>query len=330
VSRTHQTALALAAAAGTLAGVPALANDSTAAIGAGGLQLIESYAVELVREDLTIGSDKVTVRYVFRNTSEDDIETLVGFPMPAIDMRQSYESDLGQLSSDTPNYMDFTVTANGAAVEPSVESRATVIGHDVTARLQELGLPVTGFDLGIFDTLGALPAETRAELEAEGIAQFDEYEGDVESYPTWTFQTIFYWTQAFPAGAETVIEHSYTPVVGWQFFGPSDADAIHEGQPTFWDGFCMDDATIDAAVEKAGETYLLTTHVDYILVTARNWLGPIGTFHLTIDKGDPERLVATCMDGLEETGPTSLELTATDFVPAEDLDILLIDGTPAQ
>lgn len=328
MSKTVTLGIALAAGAGVLAGGGALANDSTAAIGAGGLELIENYAVELVREDLTIGPDRVSIRYLFRNTAETDVETLVGFPMPAIDMRQSFESDLGQLA-EAPNYMDFSVTVDGAAVEPMVESRATVIGHDVTARLEELGLPVGGFDVGLFEILEALPAETRSALQAEGIAQFDEYEGTVTAYPSWTFQTVFYWPQTFPAGADTMIEHSYTPAVGWQFFGPYDVEAMESG-PTFFDRFCLTDETIAAALEAAGDSYLLTTHIEYILVTARNWLGPIGTFHLTIDTGDPHRLVATCMEGLEPTGPTTLELTATDFVPEADLDILFFDGAPAQ
>lgn len=318
----------MVAGAAALAGGACLANDSTAAIGAGGLQLIENYMVELVREDLTIGPDRITIRYVFHNTSETDVDTLVGFPMPPIDMRQAYESDLAQLGA-APNYMDFSVTVDGVPVEPLVEARATVIGRDVTDRLEELGLPVGGFDVSLYDTLEALPAETRAELQAEGIAQFDEYDGTVTAYPTWTFQTTFYWQQRFPAGADTVIEHSYTPSVGWAFFGSYDVEEVGT-TPTFWDRFCMDDALLAAAAEKVGDTYVLTTHVEYILVTARNWLGPIGTFHLTVDKGDPERLVATCMEGLVETGPTTLELTVTDFVPEQNLDILFIEGQPVE
>lgn len=307
----------------------AAANDSTAAIGAGGLELIANYQVELVREDLTIAIDRVTVRYLFRNTAEVDVDTLVAFPMPEVDMRQMYETDLGPLDTGTPNYMDFSVTVDGGPVEAEWETRTTVLGLDVTDRMLELGLPVSGFDLAMFDTLSALPAETRTELQAEGIAQFDEYDGVVEAYPTWTFQTIYYWQQRFPAGAETVIEHSYRPVTGAQFFGSYEAEDVRRGDSWFQNRFCLSEETAAAAEEIVGdESYLLTRHVDYILVTAKNWLGPIGTFHLTIETGAPENLVALCLDGLERTGPTTLEVTLTDFVPEDDLAVLFIEGRP--
>ena len=43
---------------------------------------MRSDAVTMLREDLSISLDKVSVDYIFRNTSEVDVESLVAFPMP--------------------------------------------------------------------------------------------------------------------------------------------------------------------------------------------------------------------------------------------------------
>ena len=49
---------------------PARANDSAAALDAGGLVLVSDPEVELVSEDLRIGVDRISVDYVFRNRSD--------------------------------------------------------------------------------------------------------------------------------------------------------------------------------------------------------------------------------------------------------------------
>ena len=67
-----------------LAAWPALANDSTAELGTGGLILSRTDAVRMVKEDLFISEEKVTVDYVFRNVTDADVSTIVAFPMPDI------------------------------------------------------------------------------------------------------------------------------------------------------------------------------------------------------------------------------------------------------
>lgn len=60
-----------------LVAAPAFANDSTAELGAGGLILSRNDVVSMDSEDLFISRDKVTVDYVFRNTSDKDVSTVV-------------------------------------------------------------------------------------------------------------------------------------------------------------------------------------------------------------------------------------------------------------
>ncbi|HET7502027.1 MAG TPA: DUF4424 family protein, partial [Kofleriaceae bacterium] len=73
--------------------------------------------------------------------------------------------------------------------------------------------------------------------------------------------------------------------------------------------------------------------LNYILKTARNWSGPIGDFHLTIDKGDARNVLSVCADGLKKTAATRFELRKKDFVPEKDLSVLFVtsrDRTPGQ
>ena len=66
--------------------------------------------------------------------------------------------------------------------------------------------------------------------------------------------------------------------------------------------------------------YALTT--DYILVTGNNWKGPIGHFHLTLDKEKPDNVMSLCWDGeLKKTGATTFEATRENFAPAHDIHL---------
>jgi len=70
------------------------------------------------------------------------------------------------------------------------------------------------------------------------------------------------------------------------------------------------------------------TELEYILTTARNWRGPIGRFHLTLDKGKPDNLLSLCWNGLTKTSPTTFEATITNFVPDHDIRLLVLDHRP--
>ena len=73
------SALALGSAA-----LPALANDGFGGLSATGLTFGQTDAVEMVQEDLFIGIDKVSVDYVFRNSSDQEVTGEVIFPLPPV------------------------------------------------------------------------------------------------------------------------------------------------------------------------------------------------------------------------------------------------------
>ena len=65
--------------------------------------------------------------------------------------------------------------------------------------------------------------------------------------------------------------------------------------------------------------------IEYVLTTGGNWaLGTIGDFKLTIDKGEPDNLVSFCGENVRKTGPTTFEMTAKDYYPERDIEILIL------
>jgi hypothetical protein len=71
---------------------------------------------------------------------------------------------------------------------------------------------------------------------------------------------------------------------------------------------------------RASEKYL-----SYVITSGANWAGPIGTFRLIVDKGDPQTLVSFCGDGVRKIGPTTFEMTAKNYRPRRDIDLLFIE-----
>src|SRR5690606_19005242 len=116
------TCLALLfAAAGPAA--PALANDSTAELAAGGLVYVLNENIEMQSEDLAISMEEVRVRYTFENHADHDITTLVAFPMP--DIQGSIDFMVSIPVDDPVNFLGFKTQVDGKPVEPMVQQRAS-------------------------------------------------------------------------------------------------------------------------------------------------------------------------------------------------------------
>ncbi len=60
----------------------AVANDSAARFGAGGIEFEKSEHIRLLEEVLSISTKEVHVRYRFLNESDRDIQATVAFPLP--------------------------------------------------------------------------------------------------------------------------------------------------------------------------------------------------------------------------------------------------------
>jgi hypothetical protein len=318
---------------GIVAVGPALADDSTAMLGAGGLQFTKAADVRMAREDLFISSEAVRIRYAFANDGARDVDTLVAFPLPDIDLYEFAESPIGTVGKDPVNFVDFKVVADGRSVPVEVEQRAFIGGRDVTQIVKSAGLPVNMLVANGYGMLNKMPPAKKKALEHAGVA---EYGGAPDQeYPKWTVRTKFYWMQHFPAGKTVIIEHSYHPVTGQAFFTDYELDKKQDASARNWQrDYCMDGPTLSAirqklAARKAAmpdNALLNIRSTDFILKTANNWKGGIGVLHLTVDKLKPDNILSMCWNGdLKKTGPTTFESTLTDVQPANDIKIAVLE-----
>lgn len=326
--RTPLLAMAILGAGITLS-VDSKANDSTARLDAGGLRLTFNPHIQLVQEDLYLSRDAVRVFYRFHNTSDRDIETLVAFPLPEMEIGEDIMYAFS--GKDPVNVMDFQVVVDGTRITPSVEVKATRFGVDITEVLRRYNIPVTMHDVdgadAVYKRLNGLPAEAKRELERAGAIDwsttFDPNNRPIANVH-WQARIAFYWFQRFPAQRTIEVRHSYRPVPSSFFFGEIDLTSAE-----MRDGFCMDGGFMRSARERMRKSSInaLAAHeLQYVLTTGGNWLGPIQKFRLTVEKPSPGSLVSLCAPGIQRTNATTFSLSRDNFVPDADLRILFLDA----
>lgn len=313
----------------------AMANNSMAELSTGGLTYVRSDAVNMKREDLFISLDAVKVDYVFENTSDQDVESLVAFPMPPL-VPSPYEGV--PVPNETENFLDFRVFIEGEEVTPELSQVATAFGVDVTADIRAEGIPMMPIARSTQEALTRLAPDLLEDWRTRGIVFNDVYDDGhgmiAHPWPNWTLNEAYYWRMVFPAGKEVRVSHTYTPSVGgtaglafWSYDGKR-SDQFGD----YVEKYCIDNA-FETAVKKrwpgeiSGDLPLWELRISYILTTGANWFGAIGTFHLTVDKGKTTNLVSFCGTGVEKTGPTTFEMTASDFFPERNLEVLILQSS---
>ncbi len=326
---------ALIASAAILLSTQSFADDSSAALGAGGVVLTQAADIRMAKEDLYVSPKQVRIHFEFVNDGAKDIDTIVAFPLPDIDMNEYTESPIGTLTSDPVNFVGFTVTADGRRITPQVEQRAFYKGRDVTDIVHRAGVPLSLNDPRFSDIMEKLSKPQRKILEDAGLGDSESGE---EEHPHWLVRTKFWWHQTFPAGKPVMLEHDYQPVTGQSFFtayelkGGGDVDY-------YANTYCIDPATKaaisariggkNASMEDGGMLLAFTTN--YILMSGNNWKGPIGHFHLTLDKLQPDNILSLCWGGdLKKTGATTFEATRENFAPKRDIQLLVLQTAPKQ
>jgi hypothetical protein len=316
----------------------ATANDSSAAIGLGGLELTRNDAISMDSEELLLSSKRVTVKYRFTNTSTKDVETLVSFPLPAIPADiDAYMGDQGY--PDWSTDLEFKTLVDGKPIKLEMREVVTIIGKpngkDVSARLKALGWPVKYWaDHKFEETLQDLPDAQKAALVVEGLLRKDVMGPYVR--PNWQVATHVTRTQRFAAGKTVTVEHSYKPVMGGSVGGML-LKQYRKDSPDYLKAYCVDksflkgfDAKMAAqakAAKKKGEEngYIYVEDwLSYVLKSGANWRGPIKDFRLIVDKGSASNMVSFCMDGVKKISSTQFEVRKSNFEPAKDLDILIV------
>ena len=324
------TAGLLALAAGA-----AHANDSSAELATGGLVLTKNADVAMRSEDLFISAKEIRVSYRFYNGSEAPVTTLVAFPMP--DITVAGPDEIIALPTENPdNLLDFETRVDGQPVTTTLEQKVLKDGVDRTGVLLRLKVPLAPHLASTDEALDRLPRSAWDELLGLRLAEIEEYDvgKGMEKHlsPRWTLKTTYSWQQTFPAGAEVAIEHRYKPSVGASVqTSIGDRDAMQEDWYVGYRAkYCMDAdflAAAEAAQNEAPGNFaapFAEERISYVLTTGANWKGPIGTFRLFVDKGDPASLVSFCGEDVKEIGATELAMEKTDFVPKYDLHVLIL------
>jgi hypothetical protein len=315
-----------------IAFAPARANDSSAAMAAGGLELVKNDQVRMVSEVLRIAPRLVEVDYVFENSGTTDITTLVAFPLPELDQAAAYNSPLNIPFEQHANFVGFQLWIDGTEINPDVEVRAFNNGADITAELKRLGVDLVNPGL---DRPGVAPTviDSLRSLDAIIVNKFD-------TFATWTTRVSFHWPQTFPAGKRVAVRHRYRPIYG-NFYVPGDFggnSGLLESEKRWCpdNGFWAAEARLfgrqrDAAAKNknrsSSEFSVNYENVQYVLKTGANWQGAIGRFELQIDKGGADH-VSTCpIPGLTlQRAPYGFNAEATDYMPVSNLDILFVSG----
>jgi hypothetical protein len=331
--------------------LPALADDSAASIGAGGLVVLKNEKrIAMAKEVLSIGLHKVKVDYEFRNDTADNVTTMVAFPIPAY----AWGEDM-MASPEQAGFDDFKLTIEGKPTTFTIEALAKVKGKDVTALLKADGIDVGSF--GHFDfkadamaDFKKLTAAQKDVLVKAGIVQTNLGEAGTGTkdnpviyYPQWSVEKKYYWTQTFPAHATVHISHEYTPVVGANLIekkdfvavGPNATAADLKGYGKENDilpelrSVCLSEPLrkqlADAPALPNNGDYHSINYVDFILTTANTWKQPIGDFTLLVerstDKADPQ-MISFCWPGpVTKVSANEFKATATNLIPKSELRI---------
>lgn len=328
---------------------PAQANDGFGGISATGLTFGQTEDVAMVEEDLFIGIDRISVDYLFRNKTRQDVTGEVIFPMPPIALGQILMSGWN-LPEDVSreNLVNFSATVGGkdmplnidriAVLEPIWEEDRPISesydtpGKDVTALLTALDIPLSLDTDQVMAALMALPPAARKQLADQGaIEVFGEGTNPDDIFPNWSIVLRYHWTQTFPAGKDLRISHAYENYPPGGIFIWRNPP-YEDWQADLQSRYCIDKGTSAAIMKRlknssaSGEDYVtgMSYALSYVLRTANSWAGPIEKFRLTLDKGDAKNVISLCADGVQKTGPTTFVIEKENFSPADDLEILVV------
>jgi hypothetical protein len=307
-----------------LLGLPlfVLADDGAASIAEGGIVIMKRETrITMAKEVLQISNSKVIVDYEFRNDTDQDVVTVVAFPIA------TYTLGLEQVDPDKQGFDDFRLWIDEKPFKFEIECRAYLKGRDETALLKSMKVDVGTFGHANSDhqypDVERLSVEQRRRLESSGLLDKED------DSPMWEVRKKYYWTQTFPAHSPVRVRHAYSPVVGalnsikYGWGASGDAESAKE-----LGTFCIEGGLKQALDKVVGDKHRNAwyEYVDFILTTANTWKTPIEDFTLVVQrphqKDDLADYVSFCWNGpVTKTDPDHFVATATNFVPNKELRV---------
>lgn len=289
--------------------------------------------VSLAETTVRISSKQVRVDYVFRNTSESTVSSVLTFQMP--DVEGPYVNiDAGDTASQ--NFLGFTATQDGAEVKPELQQRVYTTGLDQTGTLTESKVALNPLSEAAKADVGTLSQATVDTWLSLGLLVEDPSEtgddGKKVYAPTWTMKSTYSWVVALPPGKDVHITTVHANSIGSSVaFGLSaDAGPDDPALKSMQERYCVDDAIIKAAKElREGQSAFNASWSSFKLNAGSAWSPGIGTFRLIVEKSSPSSLVSVCGASDKKIGPASIEMTVRDFTPDKTIDVLYLDPAEA-
>lgn len=313
----------------------ALANDSAVELAVGGMTFTHSQDVSMEEEVLTITPENVTVLYRFLNQTQAPVTLTVGFPLPELDLAD--QDVLYAIPGGDPvNFVDFKTKVDGKSIKFDVIQKARLGTKDVTGAIRDAGLPVMLIGADAQQHIAALAPEVRERLLKDGllIPVGSNEKGEQLYGAGWLVTTSFTRKQVFPPGQAVTVEHRYKTSLGASQDtilrkALRNSDGMEQTLEHYRKDYCLPDdffGGLDklAGSDPANNAKLQERRIAYVLKTGANWSGPIKSFRLVVDKGRVDRLVSFCFDNVKKISPTVFEASLQNFVPTQDLRILLV------
>lgn len=297
--------------------VPAVAQfeEAQREIAAGGLMFVNDPALVIMSQEVQISSERIKVIYGVRNTATVARTVLIVFPLPDLNMAAIGEQHVDVAGDEPANFVAADATADGAPVPLEISQRALALTLDVTQILQDLKLPLFPLAKGTGELLTNLAPIAKLDLQQRGIVRLD----DGTAAANWTLKSTAHWRQTFQPGQLLSMTISYRPIAARARFDAALIDQLRSSH-------CID-ATVEAAMTRLVASRggkVLFRWLSYALTAGSDTTGTIGSFRLLIAKPEINAVVATCRRDLRTTGPTTLEWSATNFEPDEDLHVLFV------
>ncbi|NVJ92370.1 MAG: DUF4424 family protein [Methylocystaceae bacterium] len=305
--------LAIAYVLGAVSSV-ASANDSSAALTAGGLVLTQNDDIAMEREALDISYNRVSVFYQFRNMSDVDKTVRIAFPLPDIRLEDVINGHPSFPVKAPNNFVAFKTVVDGAPVDMNISQRMWVGDKDVTDEYISYDFPPSLADERVFKT-------ATTEYNYALLTRIGAF-GD----PGMVQKTAYHWSQTFPADTPVQIKHEYKPVPG--IFPVWREESVELANGPWRTNYCLSDEAIskitqDFQTTDQDDALTSTLRIPYVLKTGANWKGGIGSFQLQVVANDPYRYAALCApDRSGGLFGSVITVNYDNFQPTHDLDIL--------
>jgi hypothetical protein len=284
-------------------------------------------------ETIAIGPEWVSIAYRLSNQTAAPANLALMVPLPQLDFSDP-DVTWAIPGSDPINFVDLSMKIENKPAPFVFSQVAHLNGRDVSTALRQNNLAL--IPVGTFDNqLLALTPDLKMRLAQAGLlAQVgNDVQGNPLFFPTWSVDTNATKTVSFAPNQSMLLELRYRASVGTSpdtfLRRPLRTEAGLANQvQRYRSSYCIDDAFYNgldklAAAVEANSSKLRERRIYYRLTEGLP-NRPIKEFRLIVDKGRPDWIVSFCVDNLKRTSATTFEMRAVDFVPNQDLRILMI------